>query len=232
MPAARLQPLPFPDPARLLDLIEQEPSLIEAGLTLVARRLPIPVKGDAVTLDGLAYDARGRCVAIRAVECLTPRSVEQMLVARGWIAESLETLRALSPQLAKCGNGARALLMAGSVEPAAATLLAHLASGAPEVLEVHAFELPTGLALHVTALTPIPAGSARPAAPAPSAKPAPIDREMNPLAGIPLTSDELAEFRRLSMARPQAAKPGASGEGRVSASFSSANEVRGGFLEN
>ena len=231
MPAARLQPLPFPDPARLLDLIEQEPSLIEPGLTIVARRLPIPFKDEALTLDGLAYDARLRCVAIRAVECLTPQAVEQMLVARGWIAECMETLRALSPQLARCGNGARAMLIAGSVEPAASTLLAHLASAAPEVLEVHLFELPTGLALDVRVVVPVTT-AARPSAPAQTPRPAPIEREMNPLAGIPLTSEELAEFRRLSTARAPAAKSGAALEGRPSVSFSGAVEARGGFLEN
>jgi hypothetical protein len=231
LPAARLQPLPFLEPTRLLDLVEQDPSLIEAGLRIVARRVSLPVKSGGTVLDALASDSRNRCVLLRSAESLTPRIIEEILAARGWISESLPTLRSLRPDL-PAGGEIRCVLLTSRVDEAAGALLSLLAGAAPEVLMVHAFDSPSGLALSVVAAATAVAIPAA-ARPRPSPTPSPAaERRPSPLAGIPLTADEMAEFRRVSSARSHVARSPSAAEPRPATDFHPASDFRGRFLEN
>lgn len=228
MPAARLKPLPFPEPSRLLDLVEQDPSLVEPGFRLVARRVPLPPRGGGIVLDALASDASGRCVLLRAIEKLTPRGIEEILTARAWITENLPTLKALCPQLGVGAGETRCLVLASEIEEPTESLLSLLAGASVEIVEVHAFDSPSGLALSVRAL-------------APHAKKRPVDapastgaeeRRSNPLAGIPLTADEVAEFRKLVSSPPQTQRAAFTAEQRPSTAYHPATDLRGAFLEN
>jgi len=231
LPAARLQPVPFLESARLLDLVEQDPSLVEAGLRIVSRQVSLPAKGGGIVLDALASDARGRCVLLRAIEKVTPRIVEETLAAREWISRCLPTLRSLRPDL-PVNNEIRCLLLTSEVEEAAASILSLLAGSAPEILEVHAFNSPSGLALSVgTAASGADVASRR--QPHPPAPPPPAaERKLSPLAGIPLTADEVAEFRKVSSIRPQAQRSTSPPDSRPATDFHPATDFRGGFLEN
>jgi len=230
LPAARLQPLPFLEPTRLLDLVDQDPSLIEAGLRIVARHVALPVNGGGIVLDALASDARGSCVLLRIIERITPRIIEGTLAARGWISDTLPTLRILRPDLGS-SNEIRCVLLASGLEEAAASLLALLAGSAPEVLLVHAFDSPAGLALSVGGA---PSG-AKAAGGRSRLSPAPTtvaEMKTSPLAGIPLTADEVAEFRKVSSARPHSQRSPSPAESRPASDFHPATDFRGGFLEN
>jgi hypothetical protein len=169
---------------------------------------------------------------LRLQESLRPPAVRREPdAARGWISESLPTLRSLRPDL-PAGGEIRCVLLTSRVDDAAGALLSLLAGAAPEVLMVHAFDSPSGLALSVVAAA---STVALPAAVRPRPSPVPssaAERGASPLAGIPLTADEMAEFRRVISPRsPVPRSPSPAGP-RPATDFHPASDFRGRFLEN
>jgi hypothetical protein len=216
LPATRLQPLPFPEPERFVAYIEEDPSLIEPGLRIVARRLPLPGAGDGVGVDLLAVDTQGRITAIDVRPQMTVHSVETAMAARSWIQGNLPTLKALCPSLEDAAAHTRSLLIGGRMDPSLESFVSLLAPPRPDLLEASLFDSPSG-----------PAISLRPvgvAAPMPTVRrahvPALAERlpdspsaevPADPLAGIPLTAEELAEFRQIMASRPGPAASSRSG---------------------
>ena len=216
--AARLQPLPFPDPPSLISLIEKDPSLVESGLRPAARQIPMPASAGGGNVDLACVDSAGRLVAILVVPRVTGSVLEAAMAARAWLGEGLPTLRALCPALAGASPEVRCLLLAGSVEPGAALLLAD-AAGRLEVLVATLFETSSGQAAWI-----------RPAAPAPRAAGArrepqgPTATRRDPHAGIPVTAEEANEFRRIAVPAPL--------ETRREAESAPALDWRRHFVEN
>jgi len=212
-PVLRLQPAPFPDPPTLIALIEQDPSLIGAGFHPAAREVPLPAAAGLPRAGLIGADAEGRLVAVVVVRTFDGAGLEAAHALRGWLEETAPTLRTLCPALARAGAGARCVVLAERVEPAATTFLRSAPAGFPEVMEVALFDTASGPAIWLS-----PAGAAARAArpaPAPPAEHAtrpavgatsPLTSS-DPLAGIPLTVEEAAEFRRLSEAAPQRSEP-------------------------
>ena len=228
MPPSRLQPLPFVEPARLIAYLEQDPSLLEAGLTLLARRLPVPAAGPGLVIDLLALDGAGALTAIDVSELATGRTLEKCLAIRSWLQSNLSTLRSLVPGLAAAGREIRSVLISGHFAPAARSILLQISSQRPETLEVQIFEGPSGPALCFQTLPGLqPAGDAPLFESGPAleavASPAPSD----PLAGIPLSAEEAEEFRSLDA-------PPASHAANLDRGIATrpAPPQRGSFLEN
>ncbi|HXI02602.1 MAG TPA: hypothetical protein VNI57_05440 [Candidatus Saccharimonadales bacterium] len=195
MPATRLQPLPFPEPERFIAFIEEEPSLLEPGLRIVAKRLPLPGAGPGVAVDLLALDSGGRVTAIDVREVIAARSLETAAAARSWLRGNLSTVRALCPALAGAGAQPRSVIIGGRIDPAADVLLGILAPPHPTLYQASLFDSPTGPAISFRTLS-----ISRPLVSAPSGEDAGSSAPPgagDPLAGIPLTADEVAEFRRL-----------------------------------
>jgi len=233
LPAARLKPLPFPDPARLIDLVEQDPSLVEPGLRIAARRIPLPHRAGGMTLDALALDAAGRCLLLRAAEILTARTLEEALAARAWIVESLPAIGSLCPPLAGAKADVRCLLLTSRLDESAAPLIAILEGAGVEVSEVQAFDSPGGLALSVRSLAP----RAKPPAlersgRALAAPEGARERRADPLAGIPLSAEEAAEFRKLSSEDVEAQRSVVGADRRPATAFRPTTISRGTSLEN
>jgi len=233
LPAARLQPLPFLDPERLITLLDQDPSLIEPGLRIIARGVPLPASLGPITLDALASDAGGGAAAIRIVECVLPRTVEEALTARAYLLEHLPTLRALCPALAGPSSHIRCLILAGAISPAAASLVSLLTDPAPEIFEIGAFDSPSGLAISVRR----PARAARASERSPSDRgavsPAPIPARGDPLSGLPLTAEEALEFGRIAAAHPPPNhRPGAAGADPLPGAAARPAPSRSSFQEN
>lgn len=209
MPVTRLHPLPFPEPARFIAFIEEDPSVLEEGLRFVARRLPLPGAGPSVVLDLLAVDSQSRIAAIQIGPRLTVQALAACLAAHWWISENMPTLRLLCPPLESASDQARAILIAGSVEPSLDTLLDRMAPAAPEVYQGSLFRSEEGLSVSLRRR------GRRAAAPAEQEPLAAAGRlgtmagwmepagqgiprpTSDPLSGIPISSEELAEFRRL-----------------------------------
>jgi hypothetical protein len=212
LPPSRLQPLPFPEPARLTDLLEHEPSLLEEGLSVVARDLPFPSVGPDSALELLTADGQGRVTAISVAVELTVQKIEETLEIRSWIERNIGTLAAIAPSLKGCSGPARCLLLAGDLSPGARRLLAFLAEPRPEVFRVDLFDSPSGPAI---CLRPaIPAGKgvtgasfSRDAQRTETPGPPQEERGTDPLVGMPLSAEEAAEFRRLAV--PQEVRPAA-----------------------
>jgi len=232
LPAARLQPLPFPEPSHLIDLVEQDPSLLEPGLRVVVRRVPLPDKIGAGSLDALAVDASGRCVGLRVAERATPHVLEEAIAARAWLSEAMPTLRAVCPQIGSSPH-VRFLILASDRDEMSAAIQAFLAAAGVEVARVQAFDSPSGLALCVRtpgARAPQPEAPAATAIPkAPSAVTA--GRRSDPLSGIPLSAEEAAEFGRLNSMTPPH-RPPAPAERRLSTAFHPAVVSGGASMEN
>jgi len=234
LPASRLQPLPFFEPGRLIAFIEQDPSLLEPGLRLIAREVPMPSVGAGAKIDLLAADGDGRVVAILIAAGMTGGHLETALAARTWLRENHPTLRSLNPVLAECGEEVRCLILAGAITRAGRAFLAHMAEPRPEVLEVSCFESASGPAICVQPVRPgIPFPEVRPPeerAPALRETVAgftPRARLGDPLSGIPISPEEAAEFRRL------VSPPPARGAGRETRPAPrTVGEPPGGFSEN
>lgn len=225
MPPSRLQPLPFVEPARLIAYIEQEPALLEAGLRLVARGLPVPGAGPGLSIDLLAVDGLGRVAAIRVVEMASGRDVEDCVAIRSWLSANLPTLRSIAPALSAAGREIRAVLVAGNFSPAARAILAQMTATRPEPLEVRLFDSAAGPAV---CFQPPEGVQARLPEPAPERIAAPSASAADPLSGIPLSAAEAEEFRSLetpsSPAYPESFEPRSSAR--------PAPPPPGSFLEN
>jgi len=194
LPPSRLKHLPFAEPARLIAYIEQDPALLEAGLRLVARGLPVPGAGPGVGIDLLAVDGRGGVMAIRVVESATSRDVEDCIAIRAWLSANLPTLRSISPALNGTGSEIRIVLMAERFVPAARAILAQMSGRRPETLEVQLFESPSGPAIALRSPEGLGAEAPEAEAPRPRAREA---ASSDPLSGIALTPAEAEEFRSL-----------------------------------
>src|SRR5262245_28056875 len=100
LPAARLQSIPFPQPQRFITVLDDDLSVIEPGLRLAARDVPLPEDAGGGTIEALCADASGKAVALKIVERIEPRELFDALAARAWLYENLATLRAVCPALA------------------------------------------------------------------------------------------------------------------------------------
>ncbi len=192
MPATRLKPLPFSEPERIARWIEEDPSLLENGLRIIAKKLPLPSPGGPLHVDLLAIDREGRPTAIFLRESIGASAMEAAAAARAWLRQSLPALRALCPPLAEARAEARSILIGGRVEPAAEMMAAGFGNPRPEILRASLFEAPGGAAVSFEAASG-PHPQAEPAAPG-------IEASLlqDPLAGIPLTTEEVEEFRKLT----------------------------------
>jgi len=227
LPAARLQPLEVFDPDRILTLLEEDPSLIEPGLRLAGRDIPLPDSAGGGSVQALCVDAAGRAAGVWILGRLSAGDLGACMAARQWIEEALPTLRAVSPSLKGNGAEVRCLILTGRVDPSAAALLASVMDRRPTVLEIALFESPDGIAVNVRPAAGEPGN--RPAVPRQPSTPPGAD----PLTAIPLTSEEASEFRRLVDARPQGPAPRA--EDRAAAPERIVAEgalARDTFLEN
>lgn len=210
MPATRLKPLPFLEPERLIALVEQDPSLLEEGLRVVARGIPVPALAPEARIDLLAIDSEKRLNAILIAGSAGAEFLERGLGLRGWLAENLATLRAVMPGLAGCSNRLRIRILTGALVPSTESFLVQLESARPEVSLLEFFESPTGIALAVRPWAPAGAKpESRPAPAPPAARPEELKIEPpgeDPLSGIPLSAEEAAEFRKLA-AHPATRRP-------------------------
>lgn len=200
MPVTRLQPLAFPEPERFIAYIEEDPSLVEEGLTVVSRHLPLPGAGPAVILDLLAVDSDARIVHIDVRPVVTASALETAAAAREWICHNLATLQALCPPLARATGGVRSVIIGGRLDPVLESLLAQISRSRPDIYVASLFESATGPAVSLRPLAPQPgiqdltaATAATVPARAAVAEAAPSD----PLAGIPLSPEEFSEFQQL-----------------------------------
>lgn len=198
MPATRLKPLPFTEPERLARWIEEDPSLLESGLRIVGRHVPLPASGGSLLADLLAIDRHGRPAVVFIGESIGARALEAALAARGWLRQSLPALRTLCPALAEATYETRAILIGGRVEEATDLIAAGLSTLRLEIFRASVFETASGAAISLE-----PAyGPAWPSEPAATGAEAPAasgaEAAADPLAGIPLTSEEVEEFRRLA----------------------------------
>lgn len=236
MPAARLQPIPFPKPQRFIDLLDGDLSVIEPGLRIAARDVPLPDDAGGGAIEALCADASGKALALKIVERIDPHGLFDALAARSWLQENLATLRAVCPALAGGAREARCLVLAGKVDPAASAILEPLGLSAPDLYLVDLFQTGGGVAVTMKQVAPAIADrgpgvapGARPEPPAPGAG--------DPLSGIPLSADEAAEFRRLAAehtARPAARPEFRGAEPRAAAprQASTSPTVPSAFMEN
>jgi hypothetical protein len=206
LPAARLQPLPFLEPHRLLDLLEEDLSVIEAGLRVAARDVPIPSAGVDLRADALCTDSSRRVVVMTVAERLDAATLGRAIEARSWIETSLPALRALSPALQGDARDVRCVVLTSRIEPSATSLLSRIAEPRPTVYEISFFESPTGIAIDVRSAS---SGASSRERHRPERRgerehgetSVPVEGGGDPLAGIPLTAAEAAEFRRMADAR-------------------------------
>lgn len=213
MPVARLKPLPFLA-SRLTALLEEDPSPIEPGLRVAARKVPLPDAAGGGAFDLLAADEAGRAAGVRILERVEAGAVAWALGARAWLQTILPTLRAVCPALQGEGGETRCLLVGGVVDPAAVRLVEAISEGRIRLLEAALFESPAGAALSVRAVAG-EAPSPRVSAPRAGAGAADLERPSagpgaDLLTGIPLTAEEAAEFRRIEVRGSDRAAPAAS----------------------
>ena len=233
MPAARLKPLPFPDPQSLVSLVEQDPLLIESGLRVAARGVPLPPSAGGGVIDALAADASGGAVLLRAVETVTTGAIGECIAASVYVAENLATLRALCPALAGASPKVRCLILASRVEAGAEALQAMLGDGRPEIFDIALFDSSSGMAISAR---PHEAKSHAPAA-MPFHGEATATASADPLSGIAVSAEEADEFRRLAAAQPlPPIRPAPSAhdarEARVPSAPRTSLQIRGSVLEN
>jgi hypothetical protein len=220
LPVTRLHPLTFPEPDRFIGFLEEDPALIEPGLRIVARRLPLSGAGGAVVIDLLAIDRDSRIVLIDVKARLSVLALETAAAAREWISKNLATLRVLCPPLTSAADATRAILIGGRVEPALESLLEQASLPGTEVYAASAFRTPDGTGLSLRRAGRVHAdrdardgtlpgiGESTGAAPR-SARAGSLAPD--PLSGIPISAEETAEFRRLVAVRRVRGISGAGG---------------------
>jgi hypothetical protein len=231
LPPARLQPIPFPDPRRFIALLDDDLSVIETGLRIAARDVPLPPDAGGGAIEALCADASGRALALRIAERIDPHGLFDALAARSWLQENLATLRAVCPALAGVAREARCLVIAGRIDPAAAAPLEPLGASAPELYQVELFQTAAGIALNLKRVIAATVDRGRAVAPA-AKQTSPATGTGDPLSGIPLSSEEAAEFRRLA-AEPLP-RPVSRTESRAAAPrpASPAAPITASFMEN
>ncbi len=192
LPATRLKPLPFSEPERIARWIEEDPSLLENGLRIIAKQLPLPSPGGPLHVDLLAIDREGRPATVFLRESIGASALEAAAAARTWLRQNLPALRILCPPLAEARAEARSILIGGHVEPSAEMMAAGLGNPRPEIFRASLFEAPGGAAVCFEA-----ASGAHPRA-EPAAPGLEVSMLRDPLAGIPLSTEEVEEFRMLT----------------------------------